>query len=93
MCVFYKLSNITYFLVRRLVKTKFISLINIVLNKNTMLGFNGNLSMKDNHAGLMNNEQMKSYKNNLIKNEDLVEKKLLGDSAKINIKDLILNLL
>jgi lipid A disaccharide synthetase len=39
---------------------------------------------------IINNE---SYKNNLIKNENLLEKKLLGDSAKININDLILNLL
>ena len=94
MCVFYKLSNITYFLVRRLVKTKFISLVNIVLNKKAVEEFIQKDASSEKISAeiekIINNE---SYKNNLIKNEDLVEKKLLGDSAKINIKDLILNLL
>tara|TARA_B110000285_G_C15037327_1_gene570029 strand:- start:112 stop:1218 length:1107 start_codon:yes stop_codon:yes gene_type:complete len=94
MCVFYKISNITYFLVKRLVKTKFISLVNIVLNKKAVEEFIQGDASSEKISGeiekIINNE---SYKNNLIKNENLVEKKLLGDSAKININDLILNLL
>ena len=94
MCVFYKLSNITYFLVKRLVKTKFISLINIVLNKKAVEEFIQEDASSEKISSeierIINDE---NYKNNLIKNENLVEKKLIGDSAKINISDLILNLL
>jgi len=94
MCVFYKLSNITYFLIRRLVKTKFISLVNIVLNKQAIEEFIQKDATSEKISAeiekIINNE---SYKNNLIENENLIEKKLLDDSAKININDLILNLL
>jgi lipid-A-disaccharide synthase len=94
MCVFYKLSNITYFLIRRLVKTKFISLVNIVLNKKAIEEFIQKDATSEKISAeiekIINNE---SYKNNLIENENLIEKKLLDDSAKININDLILNLL
>ena len=94
MCVFYKLSNITYFLIRRLVKTKFISLVNIVLNKKAIEEFiQKDASPEKISAEIEKIINNKSYKNNLIKNENLVEKKLLDDSAKININDLILNLL
>ena len=79
---------------KRLVKTKFISLVNIVLNKKAVEEFiQGDASsekISEEIEKIINNE---SYKNNLIKNENLLEKKLLGDSAKININDLILNLL
>jgi lipid-A-disaccharide synthase len=39
MCVFYRLSNITYLIAKILVKTKFISLVNIVLNKEAVKEF------------------------------------------------------
>ena len=94
MCVFYKLSNITFFIARRLVKTKFISLVNIVLNKKAVEEFiQEDASSEKISAEIDKIINKESYRNNLLKNLSLVEKKLLGNGAKININDLILNLL
>ena len=94
MCVFYKLSNITYLIAKFLVKTKYISLVNIVLEKKDVREFIQNQALPENIAyeieRLINN---KNYRKDMINNFDLLEKKLINDSSKITIYELVESLL
>jgi len=90
MCVFYKLSNITYFIAKILVKTKFISLVNIVLEKNAVHEFIQGKATSENIESELNNLiNNKSYRKEMITNFDLLERKLLNSSSKMTIYDLI----
>jgi lipid-A-disaccharide synthase len=90
MCVFYKLSNITYFLVKFLVKTKFVSLVNIILEKKVVNEFIQENAkpeiITDEIEKIINNDD---YRKEFHKNYKILEKKLLNDSSKITINDLI----
>jgi len=90
MCVFYRLSNITYFLVKFLVKTKFISLVNIILEKKVVNEFIQNNAKPEIIAAeiekIINNN---NYRKEFQKNYKILEEKLLNDSSKITISDLI----
>ena len=94
MCVFYKLSNITYLIAKFLVKTKFISLVNIILGKKVVNEFIQGSASPENITSeiekLINNE---IYRSKMIDNYDLLEKKLLNDPSKITIYDLIESIL
>ena len=94
MCVFYKLSNLTYFIAKFLVKIKYVSLINIILNKESIKEFIQVDATSDN---LVNEIEDLIYKKNysydIIKDYNLLEKKLLDDNSKENIYDLIERLL
>ena len=90
MCVFYKLSNITYFIAKILVKTKFISLVNIVLEKNAVHEFIQGKATSENIESELNNLiNNKSYRKEMITNFDLLERKLSNSSSKMTIYDLI----
>ena len=90
MCVFYKLSNITYFLVKFLVKTKFVSLVNIILEKKVVNEFIQENAkpeiITDEIEKIINNDD---YRKEFHKNYKILERKLLNDSSKITINDLI----
>ena len=91
MCVFYKLSNATYLMVKFLVKTKFISLVNIILNKKAIEEYvQGDASAKniENEIEKINNNE--SYRENLIKDIGMIEKILSDDTYTTNINELIL---
>ena len=94
MCVFYKLSNATYLIAKLLVKTKFISLVNIVLEKKAVHEFIQSDASSENIYSeidkLINNM---NYRNEMINNLDLLEKKLLNDSSKVTIYDLVKSIL
>ena len=94
MCVFYKLSNITYFIAKILVKTKFISLVNIVLEKKTIHEFiQGNASPENIDSEVKKLINNKKYRKEMINDFDLLEKKLLNNSSKITIYDLVESIL
>ena len=68
MCVFYKLSNITYLIAKILVKTKFISLVNIVLEKKTIHEFiQGNASPENIDSEVKKLINNKEYRKEMIK--------------------------
>ena len=90
MCVFYKLSDATYFIVKFLVKTKFISLVNIILNKKVIEEYiQGAASAKniENEIEKINNNEV--YRENLIKDIGMIEKILSDNSRATNINELI----
>jgi len=90
MCVFYKLSNITYFLVKFLVKTKFISLVNIILDKKVVNEFiQDNAKPKIIAAEIEKIINNNSYRDEFQTNYKILEEKLLNDCSKITISDLI----
>lgn len=90
MCVFYKLSNITYLIAKILVKTKFISLVNIVLNKEAIKEFvQKDASCKSISDELIKITEDNHYRNKIISDYEILEKKLSDDSSKENIIDVI----
>ena len=94
MCVFYKLSNPTYLIAKLLVKTKFISLVNIVLEKKAVHEFiQGDASSENIYSEIDKLINNMSYRNEMINNLDLLEKKLLNDSSKVTIYDLVKSIL
>lgn len=94
MCVFYKLSNLTYFIARFLVKIKYISLVNIVLNKNAIKEFiQYNASCDNLVSEIENLTNKKNYISKILDDYDSLEGKLLDDKSKENIYDLVERLL
>jgi len=94
MCVFYKLSNLTYFIARFLVKIKYISLVNIVLNKNAIKEFIQYNATCDNLVNEIENlTNKKNYISKILEDYDSLEGKLLDDNSKEKIYDLIERLL
>ena len=90
MCVFYRLSNITYLIAKILVKTKFISLVNIVLNKEAIKEFvQKDASCKSISDELIKIKEDNHYRNKIISDYEILEKKLSDDSSKENIIDVI----
>ena len=90
MCVFYRLSNATYFIIKFLIKTKFISLVNIILERKVVEEFIQGDASTDNITNEI--EKINSnlnYRNNLINDISMVEKILLDDTYKISISSLI----
>ncbi len=90
MCVFYKLSSFTFFLAKFLVKAKFISLVNIILNEKIVNEFiqkeATSINITKELIKLIDNE---NYRNNFIKKFDLLEKKLINKNPKDDINNLI----
>ncbi len=94
MCVFYKISSSTFFIIKFLVKIKFISLVNIVLGKKIVEEFvqnNASVSNIQNEIEKINFDS--DYRQSLIKNISSIEKVLLNNSSKTNICQLIEKLL
>ena len=90
MCVFYKLSNATYLIIKFLIKTKFISLVNIILERKVVEEFIQGDASADNITNEI--EKINSnlnYRNNLINDISMVEKILLDDTYKISISSLV----
>ena len=90
MCVFYRLSNATYFIIKFLIKTKFISLVNIILERKVVEEFIQGDASADNITNEI--EKINSnlnYRNNLINDISMVEKILLDDTYKISISSLV----
>ena len=94
MCMFYKLSMLSYFLAKFLVKIKFISLVNIVLEKNAIKEFIQNKASSKNIFNevkkIISNDK---YKNKLIKDLSLIEEKLSNNKYKYDINNLIESML
>ena len=94
MCMFYKLSMLSYFLAKFLVKIKFISLVNIILEKNVIKEFIQNKASSKNIFNevkkIISNDQ---YKNKLVRDLSLIEEKLSSNKYKFDINDLIENML
>ena len=77
MCVFYKISSSTFFIIKYLVKIKFISLVNIVLGKKIVEEFvqnNASVSNIQNEIEKINFDS--DYRQSLIKNISSIEKVL-----------------
>ena len=94
MCVFYKISSATFFIIKFLVKIKLISLVNIVLGKKIVEEFvqnNASVSNIQNEIEKINFDS--NYRESLIKNISSIEKVLLNNSSKTNIYQLIERLL
>lgn len=93
-CVLYKLSNLTYYFAKFLIKTKYISLINIVLQKFLVKEFvQHNASYNNIFIEIEKLTFDKNYRNNIIKEYGALEEKLLNDDLKININSLITKIL
>ena len=94
MCVFYKISSSTFFIIKFLVKIKFISLVNIVLGKKIVEEFVQNDASVSNIQNEIEKINFDSdYRQSLIKNISNIEKVLLNNSSKTNICQLIEKLL
>ena len=94
MCVFYKLSNLTYFIAKFLVKTKYVSLVNIVLNKYAVKEFiQGDATANNLISEIENLINKDNYKNKILDDYKILENKLLNDKSKENIYNLIERLL
>lgn len=94
MCVFYKLSNITYLIAKILVKIKFISLVNIVLEKKAVHEFiQGGASSENIYSELDKLVNNMKYRKEMIDNLNLLEKKLINNSSKVTICDLVESIL
>ncbi len=93
-CVLYKLSSLTYYFAKLLIKTKYISLINIVLQKFLVKEYiQNNASANNICAELEKLTFDKDYRNNIIKEYGALEEKLLNDDLKTNINNLIKKIL
>jgi len=93
-CVLYKLSSLTYFFAKLLVKTKYISLINIVLQKFLVKEYIQDNASADNICIELEKLTFdQNYRNNIIKEYGALEEKLLNDNLKTNINNLITKIL
>ena len=94
MCVFYKMSPATFFIIKFLVKIKFISLVNIVLGKKIIEEFvQENASAKNIQNEIEKIYFNSDYRESLISDISGIEKVLLNSSSKANIYQLIEKLL
>ncbi len=94
MCVFYKISSASFFIIKFLIKIKFISLVNIVLGEKIVEEFvqkNATVSNIQNEIEKINFDS--DYRESLIKNISSIEKVLLNNSSRTNIYQLIERLL
>tara|TARA_A100001011_G_scaffold390221_1_gene473217 strand:+ start:3560 stop:4666 length:1107 start_codon:yes stop_codon:yes gene_type:complete len=90
LCVFYKLSNATYFLVKFLIKTKFISLINIVLGKKVVQEFiQSDASTENIEEEIKKLISDNKYRENLKNGISSIEKVLENNDSKIDMKEVI----
>ena len=90
LCVFYKLSNATYFLVKFLIKTKFISLINIVLGKKVVQEFiQSDASTENIEKEIKKLISDNKYRENLKNGISSIEKVLENNDSKIDMKEVI----
>ncbi len=93
-CVLYKLSSLTYYFAKLLVKTKYISLINIVLQKFLVKEYIQDNASADNICIELEKLTFdQNYRNNIIKEYGALEEKLLNDNLKTNINNLITKIL
>jgi lipid-A-disaccharide synthase len=89
-CVFYKISNATYFIIKFLIKTNFISLINILLEKKVVQEFVQSQASEKNIIGEINKIiQNSDYRKNLIKEISSIEEKLKDKNSMIDINEVI----
>ena len=90
MCVFYRISSATYFIIKFLIKTKFISLVNIILEKKVVEEFiQGDATVDNITREIYKIDTDLNYKNNLINDINMVEEILLDDTCKTSISSLI----
>tara|TARA_Y200000002_G_C22687433_1_gene666538 strand:+ start:2060 stop:3166 length:1107 start_codon:yes stop_codon:yes gene_type:complete len=90
LCVFYKLSQATYFLVKFLIKTKFISLINIILGKKVVQEFiQSDASAENIEKEIKKIINDNEYRENLKNEISLVEIILENNNAKIDMNEII----
>ena len=90
LCVFYKLSNATHFLAKFLIKTKFISLINIVLGKKVVQEFiQSDASVENIKQEIEKMIIDVKYRENLKNEISGIEKILANENSKIDINEVI----
>ena len=90
LCVFYKLSSATYFFVKFLVKIKFISLVNIVLEKKVVQEFvQSDASSENIEKEVKRMIDDKKYRENLKKEISLIEEILKDNDSKIDMNKVI----
>jgi len=90
LCVFYKLSSATYFLIKFFVKTKFISLINIVLGKKVVQEFiQSDASSENIEKEVKKMIDDDKYRENLRKEISSIEEILKDNDSKIDMNKVI----
>ena len=90
LCVFYKLSNATYFFVKFLIKIKFISLINIVLGKKVVQEFiQSDASSENIEKEIKKLISDNKYRENLKNGISSIEKVLENNDSRIDMKEVI----
>lgn len=90
MCVFYKISFLTYFIAKTLVKINSISLVNIIMGNKIVKEFIQKDANEENLSKEINKlTKDESYKKNMLKNFLIIEKKLKDEPSKISIYELI----
>ncbi len=89
-CVFYKISSATYFIIKFLIKTNFISLINILLEKKVVQEFvQSQASEKNIIDEIFKIIQNSDYRKNLVSEISLIEEKLKDEDSMISINEVI----
>ena len=92
LCVFYKISNATYIIIKFLIKTNFISLINILLEKKVVQEFVQSQASEKNIIDEINKIiQNSNYRKNLIKEISSIEEILKDEDSMIDINEVIKN--
>tara|TARA_B100001057_G_scaffold304308_1_gene304462 strand:+ start:279 stop:1385 length:1107 start_codon:yes stop_codon:yes gene_type:complete len=94
MCVFYKISFLTYLIAKLLVKTNFISLANIVMGKKIVNEFIQNQANEKNLSDeIIKLIEDENYRESMIQNFIFLEKKLKDEPSRISIDNLIYKML
>ena len=90
LCVFYKISNATYIIIKFLIKTNFISLINILLEKKVVQEFVQSQASEKNIIHEINKIIRNSnYRKNLIRDISSIEEILKDEDSMIDINEVI----
>jgi len=90
MCVFYKISFLTFFMAKILIKINSISLVNIIIGKKIVKEFIQKDANEINLSKEINKlTEDEAYKKNMLENFLTIEKKLKDEPSKISIYELI----
>ena len=94
MSVFYKVSSLTFLIAKLLVKTNFISLVNIIMDKRIVKEYIQNEANEENlSTEIIKLIEDKNYKELMVEEFIHLRKKLEDESSKMSINELIFKML
>ena len=94
MCVFYKVSSLTFLIAKLLIRVKFISLVNIVVNKSIVKEYIQNEANEENLSDeIIKLIEDENYKKIMIQEFNYLEKMLEDQPSRTSINDLIYKML